>query len=157
MRNIIAKYLAPRLGLIMQALLLLFTFSFVVAAFGQTDTAVATDPGTVVVTDPPPAESPLMQFFTSVSGLVMLTMVVTGWITSRAKSMSATLKQIVSWLIAIGLCFFAQAKGFGLLADADTITTALYGIGVAMVSNNFFDAGTLDNILVLLLAKKKQG
>jgi len=126
-------------------LLIAFCMLFAAYSFGQDSTGTGT---------PTTGGIPAIELFASIPGLILLTTIISGWLTAHV-SLPSTLKQIVSWAVGIGLAFLGQWKGLGIFATADTITTVSIGIGTSMVSNGLFDAGTLDNILGIFLAKKK--
>lgn len=122
-----------------------------------TGTIVTDEPATVVSSDPSDPASSVMDYFFSYAGLVLLTQIITGWLLRLpfTSKMNSDWKQVCSWAITFIICYYGQYKGLGVLADASLEFTAAIATGVAMVANNFYDAGTLDKILYLLKAKKR--
>lgn len=105
------------------------------------------DPVTVAATDP------VIEFFGSIAGILMLSMVVTGWLVSRSTSMSGTLKQIISWLVPVAICLFGSSMHYGIFANITLPISAGVGVLIAATANGLWDAGTLDKILALLGVK----
>lgn len=101
-------------------------------------------------------DSDYTNLFFSIAGLVLLVQLVTGWVLKFVPSVNATIKQLLSWIVSCGLAYFGMQNGYGLFAGASLTETLAYGIGVAMVANHLYDAGTLDNILKLAFAKSKK-
>lgn len=156
--------------------LLVFSMAFVAPAFSQTDTSQSTTTettagttgtsGTVtsgdVATPTATAETPgttvsetdpVVKFFGSITGILLLSMIVTGWLTSRSTSMSGTLKQIISWIVPVGICLFGSSMHYGIFESISLPLSAGIGALIAAVANGLWDAGTLDNILGLLGVK----
>jgi hypothetical protein len=129
-------------------MLLLAMLAFVLVGYAQDSTA--TGGGSTGTSG-----EGVLSFFFNISGLVLLVQIVTGWVLKVMPMLGATAKQLASWVISVGLAFVGQAYGYGMFEGINTIHTAAIGLGVGMVANHLYDAGTLDNILYLFFAKKK--
>lgn len=134
------------------ALMLFALVAFVVVGYAQDSSAV----DTTVTSAPSTSGEGVLSFFFNISGLVLLVQIVSGWLLKFMSGFGATMKQLVSWVVAVGLAFIGQAYGYGMFAGVGTIETAAIGVGVGMVANHLYDAGTLDNILYLFFAKGKK-
>lgn len=120
-----------------------------------TDTISATGTDVTTTTDTPAETNPVLQFFFSYAGLVLLIQIVTGWILKTVPTLGKTLKQVTSWVVALGIAYVGKLYGYGLFADANTIQTIATGIGLGMVANYLYDAKTLESILSIFFANKK--
>ena len=129
--------------------------SSVVAA--DTATAVA-QASTVTNSDPVmpmEANNPVLEFFFSYAGLVLLIQILTGWILKTVPMLGKTLKQVTSWVVAVGVAYIGNLYGYGLFAGASMIETIATGVGLGMVANYLYDAKTLESILSIFFANKK--
>jgi len=97
--------------------------------------------------------NPIAEFFASITSLILLISIVTGWIIKTAKS-SGTLSQIISWVVAFAVAFIGYWQQIGIFEGVDILKTAAIGLGAGLVTNRLFDAGTLDNLLKFFFAKK---
>lgn len=148
MKNSVKKLILTALGILAVA--------FVATA---QDTATAEAVQAVVPTEPTttPVEpvNPVVQFFFSYAGLVLLIQIVTGWILKTIPMLGKTLKQMTSWVVAVGIAYVGKIYGFGLFADAGLVETIATGVGLGMVANYLYDAKTLESILAIFFANKK--
>ena len=117
------------------------------------DTSCVTSASEQVVN---PQTDDLMVFFFSLAGLVLLVQVLSGWILKFAAGANSTIKQLITWVVSCGIAFYGMKNHIGVFADTSVAETIAYGIGVAMVSNHLYDAGTMDKILGLFFAKSKK-
>lgn len=131
--------------------------SFAVSA--EDSASVAVNTATVVepenTTSPVDATNPVLEFFFTYAGLVLLIQIVTGWILKTIPMLGKTLKQITSWVVAVGISWIGKHFGYGLFADASILETVATGIGLGMVANYLYDAKTLESILAIFFANKK--
>lgn len=122
----------------------LLTFMFIMAvasiAYGQT-------------TDPEPGTVDILGLLMSPGGILALSVIVTGWIT-KAIQTSGIASQVISWVVPMGLCFVADAKGSGDFAVNGVVYTIVVGFGLGLVGNALYDMGALKSILAAFFAKK---
>lgn len=96
------------------------------------------------------------QYFISLAATAATATIVTGYVTTHLlKTLSSQMKQVASWVIAIGICFLANWQGWGLFADLSLVWTAIYGLATGLVSNGIFDINVIQIILGAIGAKKK--
>lgn len=119
-------------------------------------TAVAAVAPTPDPTTPVEPVNPVLEFFFSYAGLVLLIQIVTGWILKTIPLMGKTLKQMTSWVVAVGIAYIGKLYGYGLFADASLVETIATGIGLGMAANYLYDAKTLESILSIFFANKKE-
>lgn len=138
--------------------------TFAVTAQDSATATTATDTATAVVeastdviptADPVTPTSPLIEFFYSYAGLVLLIQIITGWLLKTVPSIGKTFKQVISWVVAVGIAYVGKLYGFGLFADAGMVETIATGIGLGMVANYLYDAKTLESIIGIFFANKK--
>lgn len=131
--------------------------SFAVSAEDTASVAVATETAVQIADPVTPVEpvNPVLEFFFSYAGLVLLIQIVTGWILKTIPVLGKTLKQITSWVVAVAIAWVGKHFGYGLFADASILETVATGIGLGMVANYLYDAKTLESILAIFFANKK--
>lgn len=96
----------------------------------------------------------ISSYFGSLALLAGLATIITGYVNTHALSKaSGTIKQIVSWVVAVALAFVGQAKGLGIVADTDTLFTVINGVAIGLVSNGIFDITIVQSILEFIKAK----
>ena len=97
----------------------------------------------------------ISSYFTSLTLLAALATIVSGYVNTHALSnASSTMKQIASWVVAIGLAFVGSLKGLGIVADTSVLFTALNGLAIGLVSNGIFDVSLVQSVLEFIRAKK---
>lgn len=145
-------------------MIFMVTFCTAFALFGQNDSGIP-PPDTVIV-DPGPAPDPsdattlevVKAFFSTVPSLMFLGTIVVGWFLMLLSKINivpnSTWKQIMSILIIIGLAQLGTWKGFGLFEYTSFWEATGIGLGIALVANKYYDAGTLQKLLVFFYAAK---
>jgi len=97
----------------------------------------------------------ISSYFGTLAAAAGLVVILAGYVNTHVFSTaSATVKQIVSWVLAIVVAFVGQIKGLGVFASTDVIWTVLNGLGVGLVANGIFDVGLVQSILEFIKAKK---
>lgn len=125
----------------------------VAATSEEPSTVSATE---VTATEPAPEpQNGVLDFFFSISGMVLLVQIVSGWILKTLQFLGKTAKQLVSWVVALILSYVGFAYGYGIFAGIDLIEMFATGIGLGMVANYLYDAKTLEGILSIFFIKKK--
>jgi len=98
----------------------------------------------------------ISNYFGSLSAMATLVVIISGYLNTHVlKTLSSTIKQIVSWAVAIALAFIGQMKGLGVVAEANTLWTIINGLAVGLVANGLFDVNLVQSILTFIGAKKK--
>jgi len=90
------------------------------------------------------------------SGLVTI---ITGYLNTHVpflKTANGTIKQIVSWVVALIVVFVGQLHGVGIVAELSTLWTAITGIAVGLIANGIFDIDLVKAILTFIKANKVQ-
>lgn len=128
----------------------------VAAASNDQAPAATMSPAPVGETPTPTTENnPIMAYFLNLASIVVLTSLITGWFVSKSADMPAFRKQIISWVVCIGVCVAGHFLKWGFLADYSVGFTVGAGVGIGLVTNHVFDIGTLDALLGALGAGKK--
>lgn len=95
-------------------------------------------------------------YFSSLAGLAALCLIVTGYLnTHLLQTSNSTIKQIVSWVVAIILALIGHSKMIGMFEGLDITWTIISGLGVGLISNGYFDVVFVQSILEFMRAKKK--
>lgn len=97
----------------------------------------------------------IVEFFESLGLIAGLVTIITGYLNTHIsflKEASGTAKQLVSWVVSLGVVFIGQAKGVGLLAGTDTLWTIITGIAVGLIANGIFDVKLVQSILSFIKA-----
>jgi len=98
----------------------------------------------------------LSLFFISWAASVSLVVIITGYINTKLLATSTTtVHRIVSWVVALAVAFFGGWKDLGMFAELNTLWTAIYGIGLGLVSNGIFTIEAVQAFLLLIGARKK--
>lgn len=64
--------------------------------------------------------------------------------------------QVVSWVVAIGLCMFGWWQHLGIFDGIDWYIALLYGLGSGLAANGIADIGLVQWLISLFARKKKQ-
>jgi hypothetical protein len=97
----------------------------------------------------------ISSYFATLSAAAGLVVIISGYVNAHVfVSSSATLKQIVSWVIAIAIAFVGQIKGIGMFVDTSILWTAANGLAVGLVANGIFDITIVQSVLEFIKAKK---
>lgn len=137
-------------------MIMLFTLMSVVAFAGDSTIVVTATPDVPVESTEPSAMNTAMEFFFSISGVVLLVQIVTGWILKTLPIVGKTLKQMTSWVVSVALAFVGSKYDLGIFADASLVYTLSVGVGIGMVANYLYDAKTLESILSIFFANKNK-
>jgi hypothetical protein len=90
------------------------------------------------------------------SGLVTI---ITGYLNTHVpflKNANGTIKQLVSWAVAILVVFVGQLKAVGMVAELNTLWTAITGVAVGLIANGIFDINLVKAILSFIKANKTE-
>jgi hypothetical protein len=94
----------------------------------------------------------ISNYFGSLAALASLTVIISGYINTHIFSLgSSTLKQVVSWVVAILVCVVGSLKG--LVVDTSVLWTIVNGLAVGLVANGIFDVSIVQSILEFIKAK----
>ena len=99
----------------------------------------------------------LNEYFGSLSLMASLVAIITGYLNTYVpflKNANGTWKQIVSWVISIVVVFIGQLKSVGMVAETNTLWTAITGVAVGLVANGIFDIKIVQAILSFIKANK---
>ena len=89
-------------------------------------------------------------YFASLVGVAALSTLVVGFI-KKILNVTGIVAQIISWVIAIGLCFLGWALKFGLFANIVLwYVPIIYGVAVGLVSNGIFSIDLVKAFLRLI-------
>jgi hypothetical protein len=93
--------------------------------------------------------------FATFAGVVGVTTVVTEFIKKLFKTEpSEWVQRIISWVIGIGLGMFAWGFHLGMFEGLDWWQALLWGFGVGLASNGFWDTGLIEWLFGLFTKKK---
>lgn len=93
----------------------------------------------------------ISNYFISLAALLPLVVLITDLVVRWLKIQKSTVKQIVSWVISVLLCFFGMFLNLGMFADFSVVTTVAYGFATGLVSNGIFDIKLVQTLLDLIL------
>lgn len=93
-------------------------------------------------------------YFTSLSAVAALTVLVTGWLNTNLLKWTGWKAQVLSWVIAIGLAWVGKWQGVGIFAETDVLWTVLQGVGAGLVANGVYSVQLVQSLLEFLKAKK---
>lgn len=97
----------------------------------------------------------ISSYFQSLGLTAGLTLIITGYLNTHAlKTANSTIKQIVSWVVAIALAFVGMWKGIGMFSSLSIGWTIVSGLAVGLVANGIFDVALVQSILEFIKAKK---
>lgn len=99
----------------------------------------------------------LSEYFGTLAACAATVVLVTGYITTHIlTALNSTWKQVVSWVVSVGLGFFAQVFDLGIFAGETVVGTVLNGLGIGLVANGLFDIPLVQTVLELIKAKLKK-
>ncbi len=95
-------------------------------------------------------------YFISWTAAISLVVIVSGYLNTKVfNTKSSQFHQIVSWAVAFIVAFFGAWKDLGMFNGLTTVWTAVYGLGLGLVSNGVFDVAFIQSLLALIGARKK--
>lgn len=93
-------------------------------------------------------------FFTSLSGLAALNVIVADWINKTLKIEKGWAKQLISWIVPILVTTFGFVLQVGLFSTFGPLTAwtgwlyaVLTGLGTGLVSNGIYDINGVKTLL----------
>lgn len=92
--------------------------------------------------------------FLSLSALVATIPFVVEIVKSFFPSLKGIWTQVVSWLVAVGLCMFGWWQHLGIYDGIEWYIALLYGLGSGLVANGIADIGLVQWIIGLFSEKK---
>ncbi len=100
----------------------------------------------------------IVDYFVSMGALVPLVVLITDFVKRWLDIETGLVKQLISWVTAIGLCFAGMAFELGMFVDFNIVTTIVYGLAVGLVSNGIFDIKVVQLLLdfILKFVNKKE-
>jgi len=119
------------------AFMMLIMLIPIIGVLAQTDS-------TLVVIDPPGDIVDFVVnfdvFMASLGGLAVASVFLSGLINGLLKVVKSWVKQVVSWVIPIGLAFLATyVLKLGFLVDQPVLNVVIYSAAAGLVSNGIFD------------------
>ena len=126
----------------MKKLFAILTFAvlmFTIPVFSQ-----GTDP-----VDPPVIEN----YFVDLGALSGLVVILSLALFSVVKIPVLWAKQIITWLISIGLAFVGQIWNIGIFEGVNTVWTIILGVGGGLLANGIYDATFVQMMLEFLKIK----
>lgn len=92
-------------------------------------------------------------WFASLTGLVTGILFISGWLNNLLfKNLVSTGKQVVSWVVALGLAYGGLTLHLGVFSSMSLLEAMLTGVGGAIVANGIFDSETVLALLALFKA-----
>ena len=82
----------------------------------------------------------LKTFFASIGALAPLVYAITAIINKALKADSDILKQLISWIIGIGLCFLGWFLKIGMFAGIEWWLVVIYGLVAGLSTNGAYKA-----------------
>lgn len=98
----------------------------------------------------------LSQYFVSLGALAGLVIIITEFI-KKIKAITdaaSWIKQIISWIVSLGLAFAGNYFQLGIFANLSTTLVIVYSVAVGLIANGIFDV-TLVQALLNLFKKKE--
>lgn len=93
-------------------------------------------------------------WFNTLAAVSALTVFVAAFLNRIFKVSTGWVKQLVSWLCAIALCYGGNLLNLGFIADFPWLTTGIYGIAAGFVANGIFDINFVQTILDFIKLSK---
>ncbi|KKM19910.1 hypothetical protein LCGC14_1650850 [marine sediment metagenome] len=87
-------------------------------------------------------------WFGSLALIAALTIFVAGVLNGVLKVTKKFPKQLIAWLVAVGLACLGNLINLGFLAEATWLMTVLYGFGAGLVANGLFDVAIVHAIIL---------
>lgn len=101
-----------------------------------------------------PVEPPAIEnYFIDLTALSTLVVILSLALFSVVKVPVIWAKQIITWLISIGLAFVGQIWNIGMFEGINTIWTILLGVAGGLLANGIYDATFVQMILEFLKIK----
>lgn len=130
---------------------------FILSLFGMMVSFAVCLPVLAVVTGSPEVavETPdYNAVFLSLSALVAAIPFVVEIVKGFFPSLKGIWTQVVSWLIAVGLCMFGWWQHLGIYDGIEWYIALLYGLGSGLAANGIADIGLVQWIIGLFSKKK---
>jgi len=99
-------------------------------------------------------ENGFSNYFLSIGALVPLVVILASFVNSKLK-LSGFLKQLVSWIISILLCFVGWYFKLGVFEGLIWYVVLIYGFAVGLAANGFFDIKLIQAILKAVKLERK--
>ena len=131
---------------------------FILSLFGMILSFAVCLPVLAVVTGSPDVTVEVTDYntvFLSLSALVAAIPVVVEIVKGFFPSLKGIWTQVVSWLVAVGLCMFGWWQHLGFLDGLDWYIALLYGLGSGLAANGIADIGLVQWLISLFTRKKK--
>lgn len=130
---------------------------FILSLFGMMVSFAVCLPVLAVVTGSPEVavETPdYNAVFLSLSALVATIPFVVEIVKGFFPSLKGIWTQVVSWLVAVGLCMFGWWQHLGIYDGIEWYIALLYGLGSGLAANGIADIGLVQWIIGLFSEKK---
>lgn len=130
---------------------------FILSLFGMMVSFAVCLPVLAVVTGSPEVavETPdYNAVFLSLSALVATIPFVVEIVKGFFPSLKGIWTQVVSWLVAVGLCMFGWWQHLGIYDGIEWYIALLYGLGSGLAANGIADIGLVQWIIGLFSKKK---
>jgi len=130
---------------------------FILSLFGMMVSFAVCLPVLAVVTGSPEVavETPdYNAVFLSLSALVATIPFVVEIVKGFFPSLKGIWTQVVSWLVAVGLCMFGWWQHLGIFDGIEWYIALLYGLGCGLAANGIADIGLVQWIIGLFSKKK---
>lgn len=130
---------------------------FILSLFGMMLSFAICLPALAVVTGSPEvvAEAPdYNAVFLSLSALVAAIPFVVEIVKGFFPSLKGIWTQVVSWLVAVGLCMFGWWQHLGIFDGIEWYIALLYGLGSGLAANGIADIGLVQWVIGLFSKKK---
>lgn len=96
----------------------------------------------------------LSLYFVSLAAVAAATLGLTEFVKSLVNLTTSWVKQVVAWVIGVGLAFLGYYLQLGIFAGIEVTWVVIYGLAAGLVANGVFDIVLVQAILDLFKAKK---
>lgn len=101
----------------------------------------------------------LVEYFSSLAGLVALNVIIMNWITTFFKIKKGWVKQVLTWVMSVGEAVVGFIFSLGLFALYTTLPawegwtfTVLTGLAVGLVANGIYDIPLTQKLLDAIIS-----
>lgn len=126
-------------------------FILIVSLFGMTAGLFAQEVTTVTL-----PEGRFQDFFVSLAAMIPIVTFISAFVNKQLRPAQSWIKQVTSWIVAVGLSFVGWYFEFGIFAGLHWISVLIYGAGVGLAANGFFDIKFIQSILSLFKLHTKK-
>lgn len=95
----------------------------------------------------------LSTYFVSLAAVATATLGLTEFIKSLVNITSSWVKQVVAWVVGVGLAFLGYYLQLGIFVGLDVMWVIIYGLAAGLVANGIFDIVIVQALIDLF--KKK--